>query len=98
MSVNVESMAKLPGMNQEVTVTFFNGWQPGRLRIEKVSNVASAISLLTEQEWCWIPDESSYEALPIGADILADHLRSGDPALLMNRMNADLVHLQPATG
>lgn len=97
MNTRMTTLVDLSGMDRSVALTFSNGWQPGELKRTVANHVASAIELVGGGGWCWPPDESSNGALPADPDILADHLRGGDPAFLINPSNADLVHLQPSS-
>lgn len=97
MNTRMVTLVNLPGMDRRVVLSFSNGWLPGELNRTVANNVSSAIDLVGGGGWCWPPDESSNAALPVDPDILADHLRGGDPAFLINLSNADLVHLQPSS-
>lgn len=92
--MNIDGMRGLPGMDRELVLTFSNGWKPGEFDRKTVVNVAAAIEILNDGGWCWPPDESSDAALKLDLDVLADHLRNGDPAFLISPLSADLVHLQ----
>ena len=97
MNTRMTTLADLPGMDRSVVLSFSNGWQPGELNRTAANDVAAAIELVSSGGWCWPPDESSNVALPVDQDILADHLRGGDPAFLINPINAGMVHLQPSS-
>lgn len=97
MNELIAAMVDLPGMDRSVVLSFSNGWLPRELSRTVANDVSSAIDLVGGGGWCWPPDESSNGALPVDPDILADHLRGGDPAFLINPSNADFVHLQPSS-
>jgi hypothetical protein len=78
-----------------VVLTFSNGWKPGEVRIQHVRSNTEAVQLLADTRWCFVPDESSDEAMVADRDMLVDQLDCGSPAWLMEPVSGDMVHIRP---
>jgi hypothetical protein len=78
-----------------VVLTFSNGWKPGEVRIHHARSNAEAVELLADARWCFVPDESSDEAMVADRDMLVDQLDCGSPAWLMEPVSGDMVHIRP---